>query len=432
MTTIDDSNTHDSNTHVSSDTPPTFWFGEISARLRARTRDELHALDLGRRGWRVLHTLADGPATADELYASLPHRGRRGGHPFGGRPADAGRPGEADARPDGETASGDETHPAARSREWRGRPDWMRREWERRQQMYRAWMEHDSARGQGGPQAPDEPGRSGYAQDRGEPEHEHEHDHDHSEHEHDHDHSEHDHHGHDHDHDGQGHNHHQHDNNSHHHPHPDHHGHEQAFERGFERGFLRGVERGGPYGHGSHGFGPGGFGYGGYGPGRYGRGFGPGPFAAGRFGSDASGHDHPGHGRPAFAGRHGFDGGCRGGVDRILADFVERGWVWFDEDRATLTDEGRAAHDAASERVNAVRATVAEGIDPADLATTLATLEAMARNLGWVPPSGQTDQTTDAPDAGDTRGISTENGNQTEEGNGTDAPTDTEAGTDTD
>ncbi|MFE4468062.1 hypothetical protein ACFRFH_04515 [Leifsonia sp. NPDC056824] len=379
MTTIDDSNTHDS-----SDTPPYFWFGEISGRLRARTRDELHELDLGRRGWRVLHTLADGPATADELYAALPHRGRRGGT-FGGRPTRADRPAEADVRADGDAPSGEQAHAAAAPREWRGHPDWMRREWERRQQMYRAWMEHDSARAQAGPHdhdghdhhGPDhgghahgdeQQGHDSYGPDHGDAHQVHD-GHDHSD----------DHQGHDHDH------HHEHDDHSHH----DHHGAEQAFERGFERGFVRGVERA----HAGHGFGPGGFGYGGFGPGRYGRGYGP-----GRFGPDAWAHEHSGHGRPPFAGGHGFDGRCRGGVDRILADFVERGWVWFDGDRATLTDEGRAAHDGAAERIRTARATASEGIDPADLATTLATLEAMARNLGWTPNAQEAEESATTTD----------------------------------
>ncbi|MCB2462684.1 hypothetical protein KQ705_15635, partial [Listeria monocytogenes] len=73
MTNIDDSNT----------TPPGYWFGELNGRLRARMRDALHDLDLGRRGWRILHTLADGPATAEELAAALPRHGRRG---HAGRP----------------------------------------------------------------------------------------------------------------------------------------------------------------------------------------------------------------------------------------------------------------------------------------------------------------------------------------------------------
>ena len=145
MTPIDDSNTNDSE-----NTPPGYWFGELNARLRDRMRDELHELDLGWRGWRILHTLAAGPATADELAAALPHRGRRGrGRAFGTGPEDARLAGARAA--DGDADAQQRTDAASAPREWRGHPDWMRREWERRQQMYRAWMEHDSARAQSGP-----------------------------------------------------------------------------------------------------------------------------------------------------------------------------------------------------------------------------------------------------------------------------------------
>ncbi|WP_431278615.1 hypothetical protein [Leifsonia poae] len=48
-----------------------------------------------------------------------------------------------------------------------------------------------------------------------------------------------------------------------------------------------------------------------------------------------------------------------------------------------MTDAGREAHDAAFERIRSLRESVADGISEADYATTLATLEAMARNLGW-------------------------------------------------
>ena len=91
-------------------------------------------------------------------------------------------------------------------------------------------------------------------------------------------------------------------------------------------------------------------------------------------------------------------------VERILADFTERGWVWFDGDRATLTDEGRAAHDAAFARVREVRAALAAGIPADDYATTLATLEAMARNLGWEPgeqPAEEQETGEDQPQAAD-------------------------------
>lgn len=290
MTNIDDSNT----------TPPGYWFGELNGRLRDRMRHELHDLDLGRRGWRILHALADGPATAEDLAAALPRHGRRGGPrraDLGAEPHRHGtehRQGEPAGAGDG---GGDDAAEASARRDWRGHPDWMRRDWERRQDMYRAWMQHDR-------------------------EHPHPEQHDHA-------------HGHAHDHD----------------PHAGGHGHHEAFERGFERGFVRGFERGTPS-------------------------------RAGRFGHGLHG---PGHGRAQYAGRSGCGDHLRGGVDRILTDFVERGWVWFDGDAATLTDEGQAAHDAAFERIRAVRASVTDGIDPADLATTMATLEAMARNLGWSP-----------------------------------------------
>lgn len=357
MTNIDDSNT----------TPPCYWFGELNARLRDRMRDELHDLDLGRSGWRILHTLADGPATAEDLVAALRRHGRRGRGTARGEHYRGGASGHQSEHPDGD--SDHDTHAsAAGRREWRGRPDWMRREWERRQEMYRAWMEHDR-------------------------EHSHPDPHDHHEH-----HDEHDHHEHDEHHDERDH----HDHHEHHEHHDEHEHHDlhhaggygpqHAFERGFERGFVRGFERGAP-------FGPGRFTAGGFGHGR----FGHGPHA--QVHGSGSGHDDiPGFGRPPSAGRGGCRDHVRERVDRVLADFVERGWVWLDGDAATLTDEGHAAHDAAFQRIRTLRASVTEGIAPADLATTLATLEAMARNLGWTPDSDDSKHAEEAEEAeGETR-----------------------------
>ena len=367
MTNIDDSNA----------TPPGYWFGELNGRLRDRMREELHDLGLGRRGWRILHTLADGPATAKELAATLPRHGRRDRV---GRPE---RTGRADRHDGADHQSTDDPGPGDRNRatdsaaesgrrEWRGHPDWMRREWERRQQMYRDWMEHDRQHPHPDPR---EHGN----------EHEHEHEAPHShEHEHEHEHDEHKH-GHEHEHG----------------PHSGGHGSQQAFERGFERGFVRGFERATPFG-----------------PGRFGPGFGPGRFGRGPYvQAHGNGFGHPyGHGHAPFAGRGGCRDHIRGGVDRILADFVERGWVWFDGDNATLTDEGRAAHDAAFERIRTLRASVSEGIDPADLATTLATLEAMARNLGWVPTADADESTSRDEDA-----LPTEQADREPRGDGSDA-----------
>ncbi|GIT78772.1 hypothetical protein LLS1_04410 [Leifsonia sp. LS1] len=315
MTTIDDSN----NTPAS--TPPGYWFGEIESRLRDRMRSALAEQDLRRGGWRLLHTLNDGPASADELAARLP-RGRRG----------RGRSPERDAR-------GHDS--ARRGRDRSGSPERGERDHHHGHDGFGRGGHHPSAspRPQGawtssretwhaerpfgpGGGRPDHRGADAHAETYA-PAEAHGHDGKHG----------HEHHG-----------------------HHDHHDREAAFERGFERGFLRGTAAapafGGPFG------GPGGF--------RGGRGFGP----------------HRGHGGP-----HGRCDGDRrtARIERILADFTERGWVWFDGESATLTDEGRAAHDAAFARVQEVRAAATDGISAEDYATTLSTLERMARNLGWEP-----------------------------------------------
>lgn len=311
MTNIDDSN------NAPASTPPGYWFGEIESRLRDRMRDALAEQGLRRGGWRLLHSLSEGPATAAELADRLP-RGRRGhGHGRGHDRAGFGR-GGFDPRERGGR------HPSPRSQ---GAWTYSRETWHAERPF-----------GPGGGH-PDHHHADAHAEAHG-------------------------HHGHDGDVGRHGHKHH------------DHHEREAAFERGFERGFQRGAAAapafGGPFA-GPFG-GPGGF--------RGGRGFGP----------------HHGH--------RGHDGHCDGDrrtarIERILADFTERGWVWFDGDRATLTDEGRAAHDAAFARVQEVRGALADGISPEDYATTLATLETMARNLGWQPrEQGQEDEPAESGEPG--------------------------------
>ena len=61
-----------------------------------------------------------------------------------------------------------------------------------------------------------------------------------------------------------------------------------------------------------------------------------------------------------------------------------------------IVDHAGDFADTAAERIRTARATVSEGIDPADLATTLATLEAMARNLGWTPRAEEAEEATTA------------------------------------
>lgn len=321
MTNIDDSNT----------VPPGYWFGEIEARLRERMRDELHELGLRRGGWRVLHTLADGPATADELADRLP-RGRRpdprrGKRPEGKRDDREDRNGRSDERHSSQWHSGE--WPAERAGQWHGAP-WHGGPDPR---MWRDGMpscadghgtyHHDGPGGHGRPDGLHD--RSGL--------------HDHTRH--------HDHPGNDRtpaDNQPRSHDPHHHDPDIHRHDHP-------HVERAFERGFVRGFERGM-----------------GFGRPRFGR--------------------HPFMPFPPHGGRSRRRDGL---VGRVLEEFVERGWVWFDGDRATLTEEGRSAHDAAFERVRKVRAAAADGISPEDYAITMAALEKMAGNLGWRPRNGSED-----------------------------------------
>lgn len=118
-------------------------------------------------------------------------------------------------------------------------------------------------------------------------------------------------------------------------------------------------------------------------------------------------HDHTGHDRAFGRGRDGGPGfgfgrdhrlggapfgpghhhrgprGHRRSTAEIVMDFAARGWVTVDADGITLTDTGREAHDALSTKVAAVRQTVADAVSPEDLATTLASLESIARAFGW-------------------------------------------------
>jgi hypothetical protein len=92
-------------------------------------------------------------------------------------------------------------------------------------------------------------------------------------------------------------------------------------------------------------------------------------------------------------------------VESILEAFSERGWVTITDGVAELTPAGRAAHDDAFARIRKLRSSVADGISAEDYATTMATLEAMARNLGWVPStrSRPTQASSPSPDDGETR-----------------------------
>ncbi len=66
-----------------------------------------------------------------------------------------------------------------------------------------------------------------------------------------------------------------------------------------------------------------------------------------------------------------------------VAPLVERGWVAGEPGAWRLTESGDAARAALHERVSSLRTKVAGAVSPEDFATTLASLEAIARELGW-------------------------------------------------
>jgi hypothetical protein len=67
-----------------------------------------------------------------------------------------------------------------------------------------------------------------------------------------------------------------------------------------------------------------------------------------------------------------------------LRRLEERGWAEEQGDGSwTLTDEGRQVRARLAETVDGIRSRVAGAVPPEDYATTIASLEAMARELGW-------------------------------------------------
>ncbi|SIT86204.1 MarR family winged helix-turn-helix transcriptional regulator [Microbacterium sp. RU33B] len=67
-----------------------------------------------------------------------------------------------------------------------------------------------------------------------------------------------------------------------------------------------------------------------------------------------------------------------------LRSLEDRGWVAQTADGTwSLTDEGRAAKERLGGIVDGLRSRVAGAVPPEDFATTMASLEAIARELGW-------------------------------------------------
>lgn len=81
-------------------------------------------------------------------------------------------------------------------------------------------------------------------------------------------------------------------------------------------------------------------------------------------------------------------------IDRTVSDgqpipahkmgrLLELGWVTDADGTWTLTDEGRDAKERLGAIVDGIRAKVSDAVPAEDLATTLATLEQLARAFGW-------------------------------------------------
>lgn len=66
-----------------------------------------------------------------------------------------------------------------------------------------------------------------------------------------------------------------------------------------------------------------------------------------------------------------------------LHHLAERGWVVADGDGWTLTDEGRAAKERLGAIVEGIRTKVSDAVSEEEMATTLASLEKIARAFGW-------------------------------------------------
>ncbi|WP_353988704.1 MarR family transcriptional regulator [Ruicaihuangia caeni] len=66
-----------------------------------------------------------------------------------------------------------------------------------------------------------------------------------------------------------------------------------------------------------------------------------------------------------------------------LTELIESGWVGATQGGYEITERGSVAFGRLSEVVSQLRDDLGSDVDEADYDTTLRTLEAMARNLGW-------------------------------------------------
>jgi len=76
-----------------------------------------------------------------------------------------------------------------------------------------------------------------------------------------------------------------------------------------------------------------------------------------------------------------FTRDARTAVDKAVGALTARGWL--EHDRLSLTGDGTAAHERLAGTIAQTRRMAADGVETAAYETTVATLERMARNLGW-------------------------------------------------
>ncbi len=70
-------------------------------------------------------------------------------------------------------------------------------------------------------------------------------------------------------------------------------------------------------------------------------------------------------------------------IEGELAELIESDWVTESPSGYVLTPRGQQSFERLSVVVDAFRTSMSDGVGEAEYATTVATLERMARNLGW-------------------------------------------------
>jgi hypothetical protein len=76
-------------------------------------------------------------------------------------------------------------------------------------------------------------------------------------------------------------------------------------------------------------------------------------------------------------------------LSAVVTALTERGWLTETDGLLSLTPQGTEAQEALHTRIREVRTSMSADISEEDYATTTATLQTMARNLGWDPSASR-------------------------------------------